>query len=164
MTKEERKLLKYRMYDGKKIKRPSKIGFAIVSILIVINLVAAFVISGFKGYFGVVDNIAFTSAPEGADVDAIEEEAKAITMQEAEEGIVLLTNRNNTLPLQSGAKLNVFGRGGRLSTFGGTGSGSGGTNYVSLYDGLREAGFAINEDLVAFYEENAKEMDNYITK
>jgi len=160
MTKEERKLLKYRMYDGKKIKRPSKIGFAIVSILLVINLVAAFVISGFKGYFGVVDNIVFASAPSGAEADAIEEEAKAITMQEAEEGIVLLTNKNNTLPLQSGAKINVFGRGGRLSTFGGTGSGSGGTNYVSLYDGLREAGFSINEDLVAFYDENAKEAQN----
>lgn len=156
MTKEERRRSKYRIYDGKKVRKPSKIAFVIVSIFLIIDLAAAAVISGFSSYFGVVDNIAFVSEPKGADKDAVTEEAKAITLQEAEEGIVLLANKNNALPLSGGANINVFGRGSYYSTFGGTGSGSGGTNYVSLYEGLREAGFSLNEDLVSFYEQNAK--------
>lgn len=160
MTKEERKLQRYRMYDGKRIKRPSRVGMVIVSILLVINLAAAFIISGFRSYFGVVDNIVFTKAPSGSDVDDITEQAKAITMQEAEEGIVLLSNKEETLPLDNGTAINVFGRGSYYSTFGGTGSGSGGTNYISLYDGLREAGFSLNEDLVNFYSEHAREAQS----
>ena len=160
MTKEERKLQRYRMYDGKRIKRPSRVGMVIVSILLVINLAAAFIISGFRSYFGVVDNIVFTKAPSGSDVDDITEQAKAITMQEAEEGIVLLANKEETLPLDNGTAINVFGRGSYYSTFGGTGSGSGGTNYISLYDGLREAGFSLNEDLVNFYSEHAQEAQS----
>ena len=107
MTKEERKLQRYRMYDGKRIKRPSRVGMVIVSILLVINLAAAFIISGFRSYFGVVDNIVFTKAPSGSDVDDITEQAKAITMQEAEEGIVLLSNKEETLPLDNGTAINV---------------------------------------------------------
>lgn len=160
MTKEERRRSKFRIYDGKKVKKPSKIAFVIVSIFLIIDLAAAAVISGLSPYFGVVDNIAFASEPQGADKDAVTEEAKAITMQEAEEGIVLLTNKNHTLPLSRGENINVFGRGGYYSTFGGTGSGAGGSNYVSLYDGLREAGFALNEDLVSFYQENARETQS----
>ncbi|MEE1039922.1 MAG: hypothetical protein U0L10_04310, partial [Lachnospiraceae bacterium] len=118
MTKEERKLQRYRMYDGKRIKRPSRVGMVIVSILLVINLAAAFIISGFRSYFGVVDNIVFTKAPSGSDVDDITEQAKAITMQEAEEGIVLLSNKEETLPLDNGTAINVFGRGSYYSTFG----------------------------------------------
>ena len=160
MTKEERRRSKFRIYDGKKIRKPSKIAFAIVSLFLIIDLAAAAVISGLSPYFGVVDNIAFTSAPEGTEKDAVTEEAKAVTMQEAEEGIVLLANKNNPLPLAGGGNINVFGRGGYYSTFGGTGSGSGGTDYVSLYEGLREAGFSLNEDLVSFYEQNAKEAQS----
>ncbi|MBR7045263.1 MAG: hypothetical protein IKI23_06345 [Lachnospiraceae bacterium] len=160
MTKEERRRRKFRIYDGKKVKKPSKIAFVIVSIFLIIDLAAAAVISGLSPYFGAVDNIAFASEPQGADKDAVTEEAKAITMQEAEEGIVLLTNKNHTLPLSRGENINVFGRGSYYSTFGGTGSGAGGSNYVSLYDGLREAGFTLNEDLVSFYQENARETQS----
>ena len=160
MTREERKNKKYRMFDGKRIKRPNRLGFAVVTLFLVIVLIFNIAVLSFRDYFGVVDNIVFAKAPEGEAVVRITEEAKAITLQEAEEGIVLLTNKNNTLPLDSGAKINVFGRGGYYATFGGTGSGAGGTNYVSLYDGLREAGLELNEELVSFYAEHAKEAVN----
>ncbi|MDE6590908.1 MAG: glycoside hydrolase family 3 C-terminal domain-containing protein, partial [Oscillospiraceae bacterium] len=137
--------------------RPNRFGFAVVTILLVIVLLVSTVLSSFRNYFGLVDNIAFTKAPTGQTVENVTERAKAITLQEAEEGIVLLTNKNNTLPLGNGAKINVFGRGSYYATFGGTGSGAGGTNYTSLYDGLRAAGLQLNEDLVSFYAENAKE-------
>ena len=158
MTREEKKLRKYRMFEGKKIKRPDTAGFVFITLLLVICLLINVVLLNFSAYFGVVDNM-FASAPTGSAVDSITEEAKAIRMREAEEGIVLLANKNGILPL-SETKINVFGRGGYYSTFGGTGSGSGGTNYVSLYDGLRTAGFALNEELVSFYEANAKEAQN----
>lgn len=46
-----------------------------------------------------VENILFAKAPSGEVYEAITDEAKAITLREAEEGIVLLTNQNGTLPL-----------------------------------------------------------------
>ena len=156
MTREERKNRKFRMYNGKKIKRPNRLGVVLMSILLVIVLVFNGAVFALKDYLGVVDNIVFAKAPSGQEYEAVTDEAKAITLREAEEGIVLLTNKNGTLPLQE-TKINVFGRGGYYSTFGGTGSGAGGTDYVSLYDGLREAGFSLNEDLVSFYAANAKE-------
>ena len=156
MTKEERKNRKRRVYDGKTVKRPNRFGFAVMTILLVLVLVFNGAVFALRDYHGVVENIAFAKAPSGQEYEAITDEARAITLREAEEGIVLLTNKNDTLPLAE-TNINVFGRGGYYSTFGGTGSGSGGSNYVSLYDGLREAGFALNEDLVAFYTENAKE-------
>ncbi len=156
MTKEERKKKKFRVFDGKTIKRPNRFGFAVMTILLLLVLVLNAAVYALRDYHGVVDNIVFAKAPSGESYDAITEEARAVTLREAEEGIVLLTNKNSTLPLQE-TNINVFGRGGYYSTFGGTGSGAGGTNYVSLYDGLRQAGFTINEDLAAFYAENAKE-------
>lgn len=160
MTREERKKAKLRVVDGKTIKRPSKVAFVLMSILLVLCLVLNFVLFSFKSYFGVIDNVLFAKAPTGESIESIEEKAKNITLQEASEGIVLLENKNNALPLSVSAKLNVFGRGGYYSTFGGTGSGSGGTNYTSLYDGLREAGFELNDDLVSFYENNAVEAQS----
>ncbi|MBR3271071.1 MAG: glycoside hydrolase family 3 C-terminal domain-containing protein [Clostridia bacterium] len=155
MTKEERKNRKVRIFNGKRIKRPNRFGFGVVTFLLVLVMLFNAVALSFSAYFGVIDNIVFAKAPTGDALDAVTADAKAITLQEAEEGIVLLTNKNETLPLQE-TKINVFGRGSYYSTFGGTGSGSGGTNHVSLYDGLAEAGFALNPDLIAFYAENAK--------
>lgn len=155
MTREEKRKAKLRVVDGKVLKRPGKVGFALMTIFMVICLIVSMVLSSFRPYFGVVENVVFAKDPSGQAFEDIESQAKDITMQEAEEGIVLLENKNNTLPLSGETKINVFGRGGYYSTFGGTGSGAGGTNYTSLYDGLEEAGFELNEELVSFYEENA---------
>ncbi|MCR5415778.1 MAG: glycoside hydrolase family 3 C-terminal domain-containing protein [Pseudobutyrivibrio sp.] len=155
MTKEEKRKARLRVVDGKTIKRPSKVAFVIVSALLLVCIVVNAVLFSLKPYFGLVDNVAFKQPPSGKEYDEIEAKAMDITMQEASEGIVLLKNQDNALPLDGENKINVFGRGGLYSTFGGTGSGAGGTNYTSLYDGLAEAGFELNEDLVSFYKENA---------
>ncbi len=160
MTKEEKRKELLRVVGGKTIKRPSKVALVFTSILLVACIVLNMVLFSFKAYFGVIDNALFAKEPSGEAYDDIEAQAKDITMQEASEGIVLLENKDNTLPLNNTNKINVFGRGGYYSTFGGTGSGAGGTNYTSLYDGLTEAGFELNEDLVSFYSENAKEAQN----
>ena len=68
------------------------------------------------------------------------------------EGIVLLKNEGNALPLSTDTKLNVFGWGSTQPTYGGTGSGSvNEESAVSLLDGLKNAGFELNDELSKFY-------------
>ncbi len=76
-----------------------------------------------------------------------------------DEGIVLLQNEGNVLPLASGAALNVFGWASTNPIYGGTGSGSLSDQYetVSLLEGLSMAGFSTNEELSSFYTDYATE-------
>lgn len=97
------------------------------------------------------------SLATGAGTIAEETSAAATELCEdiADEGIVLLENENNTLPLAEGTKLNVFGWSSTNPVYGGTGSGSLSDSYptVSLLEGLENAGFEVNQDLVNFYTE-----------
>ena len=139
----------------KKIRRPSRIAFFFMSLLLVVVVLLNVVLSAAKNYFGVIDNF-LSKAPTGEAVDVVTEKAQDVTLREAQEGTVLLKNENNTLPLKGETNINVFGRGSYYSTFGGTGSGAGNdTSCVSMYDGLEQAGFTLNEELMDFYEENA---------
>lgn len=80
-------------------------------------------------------------------------EATALTEVISEEGIVLLENENNLLPLENGSKINVFGWTSTNPCYGRTGSGALSDAYptVSLLDGLSEAGFLLNTELSDFY-------------
>ena len=70
----------------------------------------------------------------------------------ADEGITLLKNEGNALPLASGTKLNVFGWSSVAPVYGGAGSGSSDSSKAaSLLDGLHEAGFETNTELENFY-------------
>lgn len=65
----------------------------------------------------------------------------------AEEGIVLLKNENHVLPLKKGMKIAMYGRGVRKTVKGGTGSGSvNEREIVTIYDGLKNAGFEITTE------------------
>ena len=80
------------------------------------------------------------------------EVGRNITEKIQEEGVVLLENKNNTLPLSLG-KVNVFGYVSNSVIYGGTGSGGGKPdNNITLYQGLENAGFEVNQELQAFYE------------
>jgi beta-glucosidase len=69
-----------------------------------------------------------------------------------DEGMVLLKNDNNTLPLAEGSSINVFGWASTNPIFGGTGSGSSdNSNAVGIIQSLEEAGFSTNEDLTKIY-------------
>ena len=75
-----------------------------------------------------------------------------MTQQLGAEGIVLLKNEGNVLPLGSGAKVNLFGYASVDSLYGGTGSGaSGASANVDLIQGLTIAGFDVNQELVNLY-------------
>lgn len=70
----------------------------------------------------------------------------------AEEGIVLLKNKDAALPLAEQTKLNVFGWSSTSPVYGGGGSGSSDSSKaVSLMEGLHEAGFETNSVLEDFY-------------
>ena len=69
------------------------------------------------------------------------------------EGIVLLRNENDALPLEANAKVNLFGYGSVDPIYGGTGSGTTDTSAsVNIVDGLENAGFEVNDELVSFYK------------
>lgn len=71
----------------------------------------------------------------------------------AEEGIVLLKNEENLLPIKQDTNLNVFGWASTNPCYGGTGSGSLSAAYetVSLLQGLEKAGLRLNTELSDFY-------------
>lgn len=69
------------------------------------------------------------------------------------EGIVLMKNENQVLPLKENAKVSVFGQDSVDLVYGGTGSGSvDSSTAVKLNEGLNEAGITINPVLWDFYE------------
>lgn len=77
-----------------------------------------------------------------------------ITRQSATEGMVLLKNDNQTLPLSSNIqKVALFGCTSYNFIAGGTGSGNVNRAYtVSLLDGLKNANFQVNEELKDTYQ------------
>ncbi len=82
-----------------------------------------------------------------------EREHRVIARKAAAEGIVLLEN-NGVLPLKSGSSVALYGGGARHTIKGGTGSGMvHNRSNVSIYDGLKNAGFTITtEDWLDAYD------------
>lgn len=81
-------------------------------------------------------------------------EATELVNKIAEEGIVLLKNEENVLPLSETKSLNLFGWASTNPCYGGTGSGSLSTAYptVSITKGLEDAGYSLNTELSDFYK------------
>lgn len=76
----------------------------------------------------------------------------AVAREAAEEGIVLLENREGTLPLVQGATVALFGVGSYETLAGGTGSGHVHRPYVvNLDEGLRKEGFIVEASLAGIY-------------
>lgn len=77
------------------------------------------------------------------------ENAKAAARRIAEEGIVLLKNEDNLLPLQDGSSLNLFGLGCvRMHYNGGGSAASDESKCLRLEEALNDAGFSLNRKLL----------------
>ncbi len=101
--------------------------------------------------------------PLGEDGRRITGSREHITLSKnaAKEGMVLLKNENNVLPLKKGAKVALFGKATFDYVKGGGGSGDVTVAYTrNLYAGLKEkiGHVEVFEDLAAFYSENVKEQ------
>ena len=132
-------------------RRPKKAVFAVmcvaVAILLAVNVALVALV---PPNFDMINSF-LAAGPAGEEVDAARAASEKMTEQIEAEGIVLLENKGDTLPLQSGIAVNLFGYGSRDTVFGGSGSGSGdSTNNVTLAKGLENAGFTVNQDLVTF--------------
>ena len=93
--------------------------------------------------------------------------SKELSIKIAEEGIVLLKNEDNLLPLTDLAEVNVFGWSSTNPLYGGTGSGefSDTSSVVTLLQGLEDAGFVPNQEIVDYYvdfEDTRPEIGMYL--
>lgn len=132
-----------------------KKGKKIVTCILLAVIIAA---NGAIYAFNNIINQHFSSVKvDDMAVDDATAASKEITTRIEEEGIVLLENKDNTLPLnvEKNAKVNVFGQSSTAIVYGGAGSGaSDETDNVTLQEGLKQAGFDVNEDLTKFYEDH----------
>lgn len=90
---------------------------------------------------------------------------KAIALAEANklneeivgEGVVLLKNNDNALPIAGSRNVSVFGKNSVNLVYGGSGSGEkSGVLETNLYISLENAGFTTNPVLKSFYEDDSK--------
>ena len=84
-----------------------------------------------------------------------------LSKEAAKEGMVLLKNEKNLLPLAEGTRVALFGKGSFDFVKGGGGSGNVKVSYVhNLYDGLKlqENAVQIYEPLFMFYKRNVQEQ------
>lgn len=90
---------------------------------------------------------------EGTISEESYERANALCAEIEKEGIVLLKNKDNALPLRGTNKLNVFGWASTNPVYAGTGSGALSDVYpkVTLLDGIASGGFELNTELSDFY-------------
>ncbi|MDD6039368.1 MAG: glycoside hydrolase family 3 C-terminal domain-containing protein [bacterium] len=84
-----------------------------------------------------------------------EELGRQISRKAAADGIVLLKNEDEILPLEKGMNLALFGGGAIYTIKGGTGSGDvNARETISIYEGLKNAGYTItSEDWIDAYRE-----------
>lgn len=93
-----------------------------------------------------------TTSPE---IAPWEMEHRKVAREAAAEGIVLLKNEDQVLPLKEGCALAVYGAGAGRTIKGGTGSGDvNEREKVSIWQGLKNAGYQItNEDWIRSYDQ-----------
>ncbi len=139
--------------------KKQQVKFTIRRQSLVAGLIAIVIIANLICYGPVNALLSVAMAAKGEMTAETQQESFALAKQIAEEGIVLLKNDDGALPLPAETKkLNVFGWGSTNPIYGGTGSGefSDTSSMVSLLDGLRNAGYELNQEIIDFY---AKEED-----
>lgn len=137
--------IKVKNKTTKKLIR-SEAGIAmLLAVIIVVNLIC---------YIPMSSMISLATG-NGTISEETSAEASELVKKTADEGIVLLKNEGNSLPLAEDSKLNVFGWASTNPCYGGTGSGSLSDAYetTTLLQGLTDAGFSLNTELSDFYTE-----------
>ena len=115
----------------------------IIAIVVIVNLICT----------GPMSTLLSLVSGSGAITAETQASAEELGMEIADEGIVLLKNEENLLPMADNKNLNVFGWASTNPVYGGTGSGALSDSYeiVNLTSGLENAGFTLNTELSDFY-------------
>ena len=132
-----------RMSKGKRFLIRGEAAIAMVlAVVVCVNMIC----------FGPMATLIGLATGNGTLSDETNEEAAEVAEEIMEDGIVLLKNES-LLPLNETKKLNIFGWESINPAYGGAGSGGINDLYdiVSLNQGLENAGFSINQELVDFY-------------
>ena len=132
-----------RMSRGKRFLIRGEAAIAMVlAVVVCVNMIC----------FGPMATLIGLATGNGTLSDETNEEAAEVAEKIMEDGIVLLKNES-LLPLNETKKLNIFGWESINPAYGGAGSGGINDLYdiVSLNQGLENAGFSINQELVDFY-------------
>ncbi len=132
-----------RMSRGKRFLIRGEAAIAMVlAVVVCVNMIC----------FGPMSTLIGLATGNGTLSDETNEEAAEVAEEIMEDGIVLLKNES-LLPLNETKKLNIFGWESINPAYGGAGSGGINNLYdiVSLNQGLENAGFSINQELVDFY-------------
>ena len=161
---------------GKKLLKPRVIAWGVTTIVMAGVLIAANIVC--NGYLASLLNGTFFGGPQPiVDKDdkgipfeqdfASKKEAfnygNEVTQRICEEGMVLLKNENNTLPLQKQAKVTVFGRNSVQLVYGGSGSAAPGgsdKDRKTIEQSLEKAGFKVNPEMRKFYEKQTGRSAN----
>ena len=78
-----------------------------------------------------------------------------VAREAAAEAMILLRNENNTLPMEAGKKIAIYGLGSKRFIAGGAGSGNVNKPYVvDMVEACENAGFIVNKDIINFYQAN----------
>lgn len=137
------------IYRAKKNKRMLKIFSGLLCIMLVIVVALNVVVASF---YVMVNQFLHRNTTPAEQVVKETEAAREVTEQLEAEGLVLLRNEKNTLPL-SGGKVNVFGFASDAIVYGGSGSGAADeSKNVNLKQALESAGLEVNEELAEFYK------------
>lgn len=143
-------LIAYSIYRIVKIRKTRKFLYVLSSLLLGILIIFNLAVNQ---YAMIINTYFSASQINQSEVKKTTEQAMALTEKIEGEGAVLLENKNEVLPLQN-QKVNVFGYAYRNVVYGGTGSGGGKEdNNVDLQQGLKNAGFQVNDQLTTFYDD-----------
>lgn len=90
-----------------------------------------------------------------AAISQLTKDAEELIIEVEGEGLVLMKNDNDALPLSSGASVSLFGQGSVVFNYATTGSSSTSTaGYANFKEAMESVNFSVNDDLWDFYTQS----------
>jgi len=133
-----------------KLKKPVKYivrSQAIIAVILVVVVVVNMACMGPE--YSLINNV---FGDKGSLTEDTKAKSEALVKSIASEGIVLLKDKDNALPITDTKKINVFGWSSTNPVYAGTGSGAiDQSNCITLLQGLQDAGFELNTEISDFY-------------
>lgn len=158
----------------------SKVWMIVTSVVVVLLLLISILSTGIYDFYELLNMVMPGGGPRAVYADGIEaiytadvankqeayDAARQMNRDICAEGMVLLKNKAQALPIKTpesdksvGAKprISIFGKNSVNLAYGGSGSGGGDTsNVVNLYEALKQSGYECNPTLEKFYKDSKK--------